>query len=130
MNELNLENNIYISDLQHNYISMQMLNNSRYCVIFENDRMVNINDVDNNSITKIGHAIGDLFHLSTDEAYLANANGANGTFNEYALWHHRLGHPGQKVIRSMIQYATGLRNVQLTNPINDVYPGYTRTKSY
>ena len=62
-----------------------MLAKSGHCVIFDNDGMVNINDVDNNSTTKIGHAIGDLFHLSMDEAYLADAN---GTFDEYALRHH------------------------------------------
>ena len=90
---------------------MRALTKSGHRVIFENDGTVNINDVDNNSITKIGHAIGDLFHLSTDEAYLANANGANGTFDEYALWHHRLGHPGQKVTRSMMQHATRLGDV-------------------
>ena len=85
MDKLNLENVLYIPDLQHNLISVWALTKSRHRVIFENDGTVNINDVDNNSTTKIGNAIGDLFHLSMDEAYLANANGANGTFDEYAL---------------------------------------------
>ena len=85
MDELNLENVLCIPDLQHNHISVRTLTKSRHRVIFENDGMVNINDIDNNSTTKIGHAIGDLFHLSMDEAYLANANEA---FDKYALWHH------------------------------------------
>ena len=77
-----MENVLCVPDLQHNLILVQMLNKNGHCVIFENDRMVNINDIDNNSTTKIGHAISDLFHLSMDEAYLANAN---RTFDEYAL---------------------------------------------
>ena len=85
MNELNLENILCISDLQYNLISVWVLNKSMHHVIFKNDGTVNINDVDNNSITKIGHVIGDLFYLSTDEAYLVNAN---RTFDKYALWHH------------------------------------------
>src|SRR5665213_2339629 len=92
--ELNLENVLCVPDLQHNLISVWALTKSSHHIIFENDGTVNINDVDNNSTTKIGHAIGDLFHLSSDEAYLANTNKANGTFDKYALWHHRLGHPG------------------------------------
>src|SRR5665213_1992263 len=69
---------------------------------------------------RLNIVIGDLFHLSTDEAYLANANGANGTFDEYTLWHHRLGHPGRKVMRSMTQHVTGLGDVRLTDQINDI----------
>src|SRR5665213_2152327 len=118
--ELNLENVLCVPDLQHNLISVQALTKSGHRVIFENDGMVNINDVDNNSTIRIGHAIGDLFHLSTDEAYLANANGANRIFDEYALWHHRLSHPGRKVMRLMTQHATGLRDVRLTDQINDI----------
>ena len=83
--ELNLENVLCVPDLQHNLILVRALTKSRHRVIFENDGTVNINDVDNNSTTKIGHAIGDLFHLSMDKAYLANAN---GTFDEYVLWQH------------------------------------------
>ena len=84
MDELNLENVLCIPDLQHNLISVWMLNMSRHCIIFKNDKTVNINDIDNNSITtKIGHMIGNLFHLSTDEAYLANR-----TFDKYALWYY------------------------------------------
>ena len=53
MDELNLENVLCVPDLQHNFILVQALNKSGHRVIFENNRMVNINDVDNNSTTKI-----------------------------------------------------------------------------
>ena len=61
--ELNLENVLCVPDLQHNFISVRALTKSRHHVIFENDGMVNINDINNNSTTKIGHVISDLFHL-------------------------------------------------------------------
>src|SRR5665213_316377 len=51
--EFNLENVLCIPDLQHNLISVRVLTKSRHRVIFENNGMVNINDVDNNSTTKI-----------------------------------------------------------------------------
>ena len=61
--ELNLENVLCIPDFQHNLISVRALNKSGNDVIFKSDGTVSISDDDNNN-TQIGHAIGDLFHLS------------------------------------------------------------------
>jgi len=130
--ELNLENVLCVPDLQHNLISVRALNKSGTDVIFKSDGTVNISDDDNNNSKQIGHAIGDLFHLSTrqeEEAYLAE-HSSRRTFDEYTLWHHRLGHPGRKVMRSMTQYALGLGNVQLADPINDICAGCARAKSH
>src|SRR5271163_1050069 len=130
--ELNLENVLCVPDLQHNLISVRALNKSSTDVIFKSDGTVNISDDDNNNSKQIGHAIGDLFHLSTrqeEEAYLAE-HSSRRTFDEYTLWHHRLGHPGRKVMRSMTQYALGLGNVQLADPINDICAGCARAKSH
>ena len=112
--ELNLKNVLCVPDLQHNLISVRALNKSGNDVIFKNDgTVINVDETD--KATKIGQTIGDLFHLSTgEEAYLANST---RTFDEYALWHHRLGHPSRKVLRTMTKYVTGLDNIRLIDPM-------------
>ena len=91
--KLKLKNVLCIPDLQHNLISIRVLNKSGNDITFKSDgTVVSINDDDNNMMT-IGHAIGDLFHLSMqEEAYLAEMS--TRIFDEYLLWHHRLGHLG------------------------------------
>ena len=123
--ELNLKDVLYVPDLHHNLISVRALNKSGNDVIFKHDgTVINVDETDNT--TKIGQTIGDLFHLSTE----ANLVNSNRSLDEYALWHHRLGHPSRKVLRTMTKYVTGLDNIRLIDPINDVCTGCARAKSH
>ncbi len=77
--EINLEDVLCIPKLHHNLISVRALNKSGHEVTFKSDGNV-IQIDDDNNIIKIGQAIGDLFHLSTEGAYLTESNQSIDTY--------------------------------------------------
>jgi len=101
---LTLHDVLLVPELRHNLLSVRALNKGGLNVSFRRDGTVLIADQDDISY-EIGQAVGDLYQLTTPKAYTAAVTTKP---NSHILWHHRLGHPNQKVLESIQNHVIGI----------------------
>ena len=117
---------LHVPELKHNLLSVRALTKDGNDVIFKRDGDVElINDVESHVI---GHAVGDLYQLLADRDALI-AETTKPKIDDYTLWHHRLGHPGRKILQTLPKYVIGLENVRITSN-NDVCASCAQAKSH
>jgi len=100
-----LDNVLHVPDLRHNLLSVRALTKGGKDVVFKRDGAVEL--IGDDDVHEIGHAVGDHY-----QAYAAVAQETQGT-DEATVWHHRLGHPGQRTLRMVPAHVVGLENKKL-----------------
>jgi len=121
---------LHVPELRHNLLSVHALTKEGNDVIFKRDGKVELIDHDNNS-QEIGHALGDLYQLATSATSSAFISESSTTIDDYALWHHRFGHPGRKTLLILPKYVVGLEKAQLYSPENkNICEGCVYAKSH
>ena len=99
---LTLHDVLLVPELRHNLISVRALNRGGLDVSFRRDGTVLIADQDDVSY-EIGQTVGDIHQLTPPKAYTATKKPDN-----HILWHHRLGHPNQKILDSIQNHVIGV----------------------
>jgi Reverse transcriptase (RNA-dependent DNA polymerase)/Retrotransposon gag protein/Integrase core domain/Chromo (CHRromatin Organisation MOdifier) domain/GAG-pre-integrase domain len=120
-----LQNVLYVPKLQHNLISVRALTKEGNDILFKRDGTVKL--VNDNETYEIGQAIGNIYQLKMKNNHLATI-ASKDIKNETLLWHHHLGHPGQKTLLSLSNHVTGLENAKLISS-NEVCNGCIYAKS-
>ena len=104
--ETTLRNVLHVPGLRHNLLSVRALTKNGNDVVFKQNGDVEL--INGNNSTKIGHAIGDVFQLKMETAFSANVSNS-----DYTLWHHRFGHPGREALLSLPKHVIGLEHARL-----------------
>jgi len=89
-----LHNVLHVPELRQNLLSVRALTKEGNDVVFKQSGTVELIDNNQNS-QEIGHAVGDIYHLTTADALSAVGT---SSIDDYVLWHHRFGHPSRKNI--------------------------------
>ena len=115
---------LYIPKLSRNLLSVTALTKEGNDVHFLHNGTVSVTD-NSNSSYEIGHAVGDLFHLTaTQGAYLTTEKQ-----DPYVLWHHRFGHPGRHILESISEHVIGISG-DLKKSDSKLCEGCTYAKSH
>src|SRR4051794_30576396 len=107
-----LQNVLHVPDLKHNLISVRELVKAGNDIFFKRDGAVILTDEDENSGI-IGEPADDIYVLSPQTPpspcpsanHASAASSASGTID---LWHHRLGHPGNRTLENIHKFVTGI----------------------
>jgi len=121
---MHLQNALYVPKLNHNLLSVRALNKEGHDVIFHRNGSVVLTDNESSSSYTIGHAIGNLYHLTRETA---KTNLVAAIEDPYTIWHHRLGHPQAKVLQSISKYVTGINDL---TPSTKLCEGCVLAKSH
>jgi len=108
---LTLRDVLLVPDLRHNLLSVRALNREGLDVSFRRDGTVLIADQDDISY-EIGRAVGDLYQLTTPKAYTTSKKPES-----HVLWHHRLGHPNNRVLNTLSRHVIGIDKIEFSSLI-------------
>ena len=126
---LTLRDVLHVPKLKHNLLSVRALTKERLDVSFRRDGMVLVADEDDKTY-EIGHAVGDLYHLTmtTPEVYTVTTTTTTSQ-DPYTLWHHRLGHPSQRILETITNHVRGIDKI-VKPPSSSICEGCAYAKSH
>jgi hypothetical protein len=129
-----LQDVLHVPALKHNLISVRGLVKAGNEVLFRRDGAVILTDEDENSRI-IGEPVNDIYVLSPQTPpspspsanHASAASSASGTID---LWHHRLGHPGNRTLENIHKFVTGIDKPLKLDATRPICEGCALAKSH